>query len=270
MLADNSMDREALDVHEVKGLGIANSMTDKGYVVFCSSRLRNRAFFRWFVINILIPHTRSIRNYFDLPADAMAWFQLDGEPIQMECFQDPEILDLVHANHSCVGKPAGSTTEITQACDAGAVFKGPKTTNKRINDADVVSNSVMINRLKEVFRNHDAAVTHDTDKKMSHNINKNAIMDLLRVQMALRLSLRADITVLRLGIPLNLPETYTSPASRPNSAYFSTFEDPKSRKSTRVCTLSLANLNLPYTTKMSTPTATFSSEILLKNWSLPQ
>ena len=60
VLADNGMDREALDVHEVKGLGIANSMTDKGYVVFCSSRLGNRAFFRWFVIIILIPHTRSI------------------------------------------------------------------------------------------------------------------------------------------------------------------------------------------------------------------
>ena len=36
------MDREALDVHEVKGLGTANSMTDKGY--FCSSRLGRRAF----------------------------------------------------------------------------------------------------------------------------------------------------------------------------------------------------------------------------------
>ena len=33
------MDREALDVHEVKGLGIANSMTDKGYVVFCSKQI---------------------------------------------------------------------------------------------------------------------------------------------------------------------------------------------------------------------------------------
>ena len=92
-----------------------------------------------------------------------------------------------------MGKPARSTTEITQACDAGAVFKGLKTTNKRSNDADVVSDSVMMNRLKEVFRNHDAAVTHDTDKKMSHKIKINAIMGLLQVQMTLRLSLRADI-----------------------------------------------------------------------------
>ena len=57
MLADNIIDREALDVHEIKALGKANSMTDKRYVVFCSSRL---GFFRWFVINIHISHTRYI------------------------------------------------------------------------------------------------------------------------------------------------------------------------------------------------------------------
>ena len=31
VLADNYIDREALDVHEVKGLGIGKSMTDKGF-----------------------------------------------------------------------------------------------------------------------------------------------------------------------------------------------------------------------------------------------
>ena len=44
VLADKSMDREALDVHEVKGLGKANSLTDKGYVGFCYSRLGNGFF----------------------------------------------------------------------------------------------------------------------------------------------------------------------------------------------------------------------------------
>ena len=36
------MHAEAIDIHEVKGLGISNTMTDKGYVVL--SRLGNRAF----------------------------------------------------------------------------------------------------------------------------------------------------------------------------------------------------------------------------------
>lgn len=40
----------------------------------------------------------------------------------------------------------------------------------------------MIDRLKEVLRKHDAAVTNDTD----NFFRKNAIMGLLRVQMDLR------------------------------------------------------------------------------------
>ena len=65
----------------------------------------------------------AIRNHFDFPFDTMAWFQLDGERIQIECFQDSKILTLMHSNHNCVGKPAASITEITQACDAGAVSR---------------------------------------------------------------------------------------------------------------------------------------------------
>ena len=92
-------------------------------------------------------------------------------------------INYLHASHICVGKPAGSTAEITQACDAGAVFKGSKTTNKRIRDADVVSNAMMIERSEDVFRDHDAAVTHMTGQQMSHYIRKNAIFGLLCVYL---------------------------------------------------------------------------------------
>ena len=73
------------------------------------------------------------------------------------------------------------------------MFKGPKTTNERISDADVVSGVVMIAKLKEVFKDHDAVVTHVTSTQMSHNIREKAILGLLHVQVALRLSLRMDI-----------------------------------------------------------------------------
>ena len=84
VLADKTMNPEALDVYEVKGLGIANTITDKGCAVFCQSRVGNRAFFRWFVTSLLIPYVQAIRTYFDYAEDIMAWFQLDGEPIQIE------------------------------------------------------------------------------------------------------------------------------------------------------------------------------------------
>ena len=60
VLADKAMDPEAFDVDEVKRLGIANTMTDKGYVVFCHSRVGIRAFFRWFVTALLIPYVQAI------------------------------------------------------------------------------------------------------------------------------------------------------------------------------------------------------------------
>ena len=57
----------------------------------------------------------------------------------------------------------------------------------------MITNTVIIDRLKEVLKHHDEAVTHESGTKMSHNVRKNAFMGLLRVQMALHLSLRMDI-----------------------------------------------------------------------------
>lgn len=43
------------------------------------------------------------------------------------------------ANKGYVSAIAG-TTKMTQACNAGAIVKGPKTTYKRISNADVITN----------------------------------------------------------------------------------------------------------------------------------
>ena len=51
--------------------------------------------------------------HFDRSDDAMEWFQLDGEPIQIECIRDIKIIDLIHiGNHIRVGMSAASTTEV--------------------------------------------------------------------------------------------------------------------------------------------------------------
>ena len=43
---------------------------------------------------------------------------------------------------------------------------------KVLMDADVITNAVMTERLKEVFKNHDATVTHEAGTKMAHDIRK--------------------------------------------------------------------------------------------------
>ena len=41
-----------------------------------------------------------------LGSNAMDWLQLNGEPTQIECFQNSKI-GLVRAKHICVSKPVG-------------------------------------------------------------------------------------------------------------------------------------------------------------------
>lgn len=95
---------------------------------------------------------RAIRSHIDFAADAMAWFQLDGEPIQLEYLQDSEIIDLMRVNHTCVGKqPAVSITEITQRVILMRFSKVLRR-QKRISDADVTINTFMMGRLKEVLK----------------------------------------------------------------------------------------------------------------------
>ncbi len=51
---------------------------------------------------------------------------MDGEAVQIECFKLPHVINLLFQHHIAVGKPPGSTTEITQPCDVGNCFRGSK------------------------------------------------------------------------------------------------------------------------------------------------
>jgi hypothetical protein len=61
-------------------------------------------------------------------------FQLDGEPLQIQCYQENSILEILEESFIIVGKPPASTTEISHTCDRGNVFKASKTALKNISD----------------------------------------------------------------------------------------------------------------------------------------
>lgn len=200
VVADENMKKEDIDVHEVSGLGIGTHIGAKGYIVICDTRQCNVAFYRWFNKTILIPTVNELRRVHELPEDAVAWYQLDGEEIQIRCYQDPTLLRELAANHICVGKPPGSTTEVTQPCDRGNLFKGSHTTNDGISDDDVRDNIVMLDKLKVVFKEHCARVSTARVptamsssssappllKQMSAAHVKMAVFGLLRVQLAIQ------------------------------------------------------------------------------------
>jgi hypothetical protein len=154
VLADDSMDEDEIDVHEVKGLSVSPTLGGTGYLVFSKTRGCNLAFYKWYNEKFLIPFTEATRDHFDLPADETAWFQLDGEPIQIKIFEDADMLAQLDAAHIVVGKPPGSTTEITQPCDRGKVFKGPKTANRNISDKDVSGDKYLLGKISECLKEH--------------------------------------------------------------------------------------------------------------------
>jgi hypothetical protein len=143
VIADMTMNEEEIAVHEVKGLSIPNGLNSTGWVVMCKTRGCNLEFF-----------ITDTRLHYDLPLDSVAWFQLDGEAIQIKCYEDPELLAELAAVNTVVGNPSGSTSEDTQALDKGDVFKGPKTKNKNISDRDVEGDPRMLGAVDAMLKEH--------------------------------------------------------------------------------------------------------------------
>jgi hypothetical protein len=198
VIADSCMDPEAIDIHEVEGLGVGTDITATGYVVFCRTRCGNTAFFEWYTRTILVGVVVATKERYhkQLNPESLAWYQLDGEPIQIKVFEDKDVLAMLNAHSIVVGKPPASTTAITQPCDSGNCFRGPKTTNKRLNDADVSHNAEMLDTLSVMVNKHVSNVSpHCDDPTMSAAHRHMAVYGLLRIQLALMTSMhRCTIT----------------------------------------------------------------------------
>ncbi|KAJ1393580.1 hypothetical protein B484DRAFT_408168, partial [Ochromonadaceae sp. CCMP2298] len=95
------------------------------------------AFYRWLFRDYFATAVLKLRGAYSLADETPAWFQLDGEPLQIKCFEEPSMVDRFCELCVVCGKPPASTTECTQACDCGNCFKGSKTALKYIKDMDI-------------------------------------------------------------------------------------------------------------------------------------
>ena len=66
MIADEGMEKEAIDVVKVRGLG-PNTAT--GSIVFVKNRACNRAFYKWFITTILVSFVDHSRATYSFPSD---------------------------------------------------------------------------------------------------------------------------------------------------------------------------------------------------------
>lgn len=213
MIADDNMRADEFRHYKVPGLGIGPQLETTGHVLITKTRTGNAKVFEWFIEYSLIPFVKALKRYNELDESEEAWFQLDGEAVQIYPFFEDRILKLMKENKINVGKPPAATTSITQPCDVGTCFKGPKTQNKKITKHDVSKNETMLKRLAtKVFKEHNAWLNSaerspeaialgnkkkkptKKDKKDTIEMNPSHVTyakyGLLRVQMALDLCMK--------------------------------------------------------------------------------
>jgi hypothetical protein len=220
ILANELMGVEEIDVYEVRELASSTSRHDTAYVVFMHSRVPNKAFYRWFNKDVLIPFVEDQRS--KLKEDApnkVALFTLDGENNQIEVIEELQEKERVEKAHIIVAKPPYSTTQITQPCDVGNAFRGSKQKLKELKDADF-SNHNALPALTEVFQKHVAKYsTTSTDskgkkkvKKMSPEHVKAAKFGLLKIQKAAREAIKQETifqSFAKTGMyPLDVPKIF--------------------------------------------------------------
>jgi hypothetical protein len=198
VVADDNMQPEVFHAYEIPGLGIGTDIGSRGHLVFCATRGCNLAFYKWLNNNFLVPSVMRIRSAYNLPDDCLAWFQLDGEPKQIECYEEQQMLDHLSETFIAVGKPSASTTSRTQAADNSNCFKAPKTRLKNINDEDVELDMHMrqhvVQRIRDCIANHVERTTAEADASkpsgcLSYVHRNHIVYGLVRIQKAIQSAL---------------------------------------------------------------------------------
>ena len=158
IIASSRIPEDEIDVYRIPQLSHHCSGTTKAYLVFCNTRGCNVQFYEWLNREVLTSFIMTLKAQNNLPEDARSVFMLDGEPRQIECYESSSMLKDLHEKHITIAKPPASTTENTQPCDAGNIFKGSKTVLRNL-PAKVPSGYEDLDRLlqdkiKEHFRKY--------------------------------------------------------------------------------------------------------------------
>ena len=191
LLADDKMDKDAIDIHQIYGLSSSTSPDEFSYVVFTKTRSGNAALFRWMTNLVLIDFVNKIRNHLRPEVkNSQAWYQIDGELAQINVFKEDAIKQLMVENNIVVGKFPGSTTEINQPADQKP-FKACKGTLKRINDNTVAHCVDDLFVLEEMIESHESKCR----SKIDYSHRRYMTYGLLRVRTALQFAIRNDLLI---------------------------------------------------------------------------
>ena len=225
ILADDNMKEDEFRHYEIENLGVGTQLGNKGHVLITKTRCGNTKLYAWFIEKFLVEFIKRIKATYNLPDDSEAWFQLDGEAVQIYPYFNERLFNMLKSNLAHVGKLPAATTSITQPCDVGNCFRGPKTGNKKIGKENVADNTFTLSKIEAKIREHNEWLNSDErspeyratgnkKKKLKKNEKENTIAfnqshvsyakyGLLRVQLAVQNCMKQSMireSFLRCGI----------------------------------------------------------------------
>jgi hypothetical protein len=153
MIANDDMDKNEVDIHHVPSIGLHG--LENGWIIFMKTRVPPVPFYEWFLIHVLLPWIAFIREQRGISADKFAWFQQDGETEQIDIYKRPEIQALCEREKVIITKSSASRTKYEQACDAGNMFKAPKSAMKKSTEADISDMTREMASVEVAFAAHE-------------------------------------------------------------------------------------------------------------------
>lgn len=142
IVADDTMEENEFFVQEVAGLSHTQLVDSTGYLVFTKTRNCNAAFYRWYAHNVVAPFVLKCRAAYNNQnpdgSPMRAFVVCDGEPSQIQVFQEGFILQLMAESLIDFGKSPASCSAITQASDDSDFFKASKKKLVRIRESDYI------------------------------------------------------------------------------------------------------------------------------------
>lgn len=156
----------------------------------------NLKFYKWLFQTVLVDFIKLQRKVNNLPEDAQAFLQLDGEAKQIEAFRLDEIAEYMEKNNVTIGKPPGSTTQTTQACDAGNCIKATKTVLGSTKDKDVKHRSSTVSIIRKILVAVNEEFGGKSSKKQMTSLHMgSASKGILRIQLALMRSINSTVII---------------------------------------------------------------------------
>ena len=187
IVADEIMDRETIDVHEVRTLvnhGNSIGRYESGYVVFLKTT-PGKKFFEWYVSKLVVDFVRRLKVAYELKDEATAFLVHDGEYCQTNTWitDTSELAEMFKMLHIAVGKLGASTTGVSQPLDAGKLFCSVRQEVKKQHyDGDHLKG---LNALKGDIENViEAHITKYNSQKV-HNKKRIIVFGLLGSHVAI-------------------------------------------------------------------------------------